>query len=628
MSRLANRSFPVAIAFLMCLGAIAPAEAQSDCQIPPGTQDIVRCENGFAIGPGDIVVGFPIADTEPEAFYTAGLAAANREDWRAAIAYFTEAHQRAHLVPRYMYNLGLAHARAGNGIPAIAWLSAYLIADPETQARDSVLRQIAELERSERQRVDRLWARVDAVILAYRPPPEGGLAKWQLYDSAWLGAAMAGDVPRAERLVRATVAAANNGEVPRHVLDRKTEEMWHYVRWGAVEDGDLAMAEEVNRRLDSPPGYEDGLLLERLRRGESVAALNLNRLSAAYLGGFSRCGDLCPELTAMRVGNVEEARRIAQQNLSQPQEYHAVALAALGWDDEAISLLENSRANVGAWSTVGEILLLWGGLFTSEQAAFLDAMSRAPPPDVADAPRLSDVVTRTRALFTAEHGEHMAEAFRLTSTMDRNESAEVAERSDAIIRGAEDADDHAALQALRSHTLRTLDRRDFLDHEHETPMPQSNWIQSRFDGPALLAEFHFNRGRVDRAVRMAWQTDSLRRLRFFDYALQRRATGYALDSEPGLIEQRELALAAASDGRDYSDVQRRHVEDGVIVAISLPGSSYDLAGWLDHTGRLPYPALQVLALREAADSLTRALRRVQVAYRNSGGTWPGRSNQP
>jgi len=60
--------------------------------------------------------------------FDSGLAAAQRQDWGSAIRYLTEAQQTAPLSRSILFNLGLAHARAGHEVAAIAWLHAYLLA--------------------------------------------------------------------------------------------------------------------------------------------------------------------------------------------------------------------------------------------------------------------------------------------------------------------------------------------------------------------------------------------------------------------------------------------------------------------------------------------------------------------
>src|SRR5262245_52637988 len=78
----------------------SPAAAQR-CDIPREARDVWHCDHGFITGPGNTIVRFPISEADPEALYNAGYAAAQREDWRVAIAYFSAANQRAHLAPRY-----------------------------------------------------------------------------------------------------------------------------------------------------------------------------------------------------------------------------------------------------------------------------------------------------------------------------------------------------------------------------------------------------------------------------------------------------------------------------------------------------------------------------------------------
>src|SRR5690348_1882754 len=130
MSRVIWHAVASAAAFVLVASHVETANAQGRCDIPAAARNVWRCDHGFVIGPENVIIRFPIPETDAEALYNAGVEAAGRQDWRNAIAYFTAAHQRAHLVPKYMYNLGLAHARAGHEVAAIAWLSTYLLAAP------------------------------------------------------------------------------------------------------------------------------------------------------------------------------------------------------------------------------------------------------------------------------------------------------------------------------------------------------------------------------------------------------------------------------------------------------------------------------------------------------------------
>jgi hypothetical protein len=154
-----------------CLWAAAASAQTTRCDIPREVRDIWHCDHGFVIGPENVIIRLPIPETDAEALYQAGLEAARREEWRVAIAYFTAAHQRAHLVPRYMYNLGLAHARAGNHVPAIAWFVAYLIADPNAANRADIWREITAQEAQSRVQTDLLWSRAETAAAAIPDEP-------------------------------------------------------------------------------------------------------------------------------------------------------------------------------------------------------------------------------------------------------------------------------------------------------------------------------------------------------------------------------------------------------------------------------------------------------------------------
>lgn len=86
-----------------------------------------------------------------------GMKAAEKEKWDLAIRYFSEAQTKAPLNPSILYNLGLAHAKADHELAAIAWLEAYLAAAPKAQNKKEVQEEISQLERSNEEKVKRIY---------------------------------------------------------------------------------------------------------------------------------------------------------------------------------------------------------------------------------------------------------------------------------------------------------------------------------------------------------------------------------------------------------------------------------------------------------------------------------------
>ena len=75
-----------------------------------------------------------------------GLAAAEQQQWGLAVRYFGEAQKAAPTTPGILFNLGLAHGKAGQELPAIAWLQAYLARTGQPVNADAVRKEILRLE--------------------------------------------------------------------------------------------------------------------------------------------------------------------------------------------------------------------------------------------------------------------------------------------------------------------------------------------------------------------------------------------------------------------------------------------------------------------------------------------------
>ncbi len=136
------------------------------------TQEVVTTAAGAAVvthGPQGLLV----TDSDNwRAAYEAGLAAATAGDFKTAVAFFLEAQPKAPLAPQIMYNLGLASARAGYDLLALAWLRAYLVAEPNSAAAGPVAEEIARLEQAIDGQADLLFQK--AIELAQTLPTEGG----------------------------------------------------------------------------------------------------------------------------------------------------------------------------------------------------------------------------------------------------------------------------------------------------------------------------------------------------------------------------------------------------------------------------------------------------------------------
>ncbi len=95
-----------------------------------------------------------------------GLAAAESSQWDIALAAFNDAWEEEPLSPVVFYNLGLANAKAGNPVPAVAWLEAYLAALPSATNGKQVRIVIAKLEVQAEIEMNKLFERALGVLAA------------------------------------------------------------------------------------------------------------------------------------------------------------------------------------------------------------------------------------------------------------------------------------------------------------------------------------------------------------------------------------------------------------------------------------------------------------------------------
>jgi len=116
-----------------------------------------------------------------------GVAAARRQDWDTAIARLAQAQRAAPAEPSVLFNLGLAHARASDDLPALAWLHAYL-ATTTSPPNETAVR--AEISRLQRGALDRINKILEAALATAAQLPEANDRKYaeKVIAESWAGA--------------------------------------------------------------------------------------------------------------------------------------------------------------------------------------------------------------------------------------------------------------------------------------------------------------------------------------------------------------------------------------------------------------------------------------------------------
>jgi hypothetical protein len=556
---------------------VTPAEAQR-CDVPREARDIWRCENGFVIGPENVIVRLPIPETDPELLFNAGIEAAQREDWRVAIAYFTAAHQRAHLVPKYIYNLGLAHARAGHDLPAMAWLVAYLTAEPNAPNRAAVWAEIAQIETRVRANVDALWAL--GVQAADSLPNVGSRHeryRWRAYGSLAYSALMLGDRDRAIALLNARAPMCGNDNLCPPNVETDLSWLWLQAsKFVALEqDFDPEAAEAIDVQM-SPGRY--AFLLNRTR-GERLVTLSRYYFEPGYTDfGFRPHVVGWDALEMARAGEFDALFRVAHDNPTEVLQANILLQAARHEVDPILARFAQTPSTDPSedWasliSNAGEIWLLLGDRPNAERA-FAESQRFANED--------SGSRTRLQALLAADAG-----------------------RTDEALLAMEIASTRL--------TGRLTSRVGFTSEA--VPM----WLRIRHAPAAMLAEFLFARGRAAESFAIVTATDSLRRVRFYESAQHRPNVA------PQTVEQistlLSTALNEAARGCARCIARRIAIENAVTDAADLRGSHY-LAGNLRAVAARQDAEIQAIQINSALAELATALRRVRGLYRRSGGTW-------
>lgn len=95
---------------------------------------------------GNIYAQGESLSAEARQAFERGLAAAGQKEWGLAAGYFSKAQEAAPFDANVLFNLGLAHAKAGHELAAIAWFRAYLQAVSDSGKAEQISKEIISLD--------------------------------------------------------------------------------------------------------------------------------------------------------------------------------------------------------------------------------------------------------------------------------------------------------------------------------------------------------------------------------------------------------------------------------------------------------------------------------------------------
>jgi hypothetical protein len=561
---------------------IFPAHAQR-CDIPREARDIWRCENGFVIGPENVIIRLPIPETDPEALYNAGIEAAQREDWRVAIAYFTVANERSPRAPRFMYNLGLAHARAGNKVAAIVWLTHYLIAAPDAPNRAAIWQQIATLESGARQDIAALWrsAREAVSLVPEVPLAYPTTARTQSLGSFRSSLVRAGDL---EGLI-ADGAAPSDTDIT-------------FASDLARDDGDIIGARTLLSRVSGSTAFRLGQMEERetwlrgLLQAQFTLPLSPPRWSNQYSG--------LPGMVLLEPDGRVSIPPPSPDSLNLPSTHiprdYVSALVATGRGREALELLDPANARLLPYGEQLASVLGEAALYVGDRALANAARDRAE----------RFAAERERCVLAHEPG----------CRDDLNDYGWDKARLDAFLI-ADGGDWRGALSLMEAFASRRLSSRNWArDYDARTFAPSHRLQRARAASQVALVWFLVRRGRIE---------DVLSALPLLP-AWERSGVLFSLspvwDDVEGLSSMR-LATQASLDAEVSAlpVAARRALDQALRESREIGGAAYDTTWWLGHIAHEREPARQVEALAGTAEDLARGLRRAHGAYQLTGRAW-------
>ncbi len=135
-----------------------------------------------ATGGFDSLGSKPIEPVSAQTSLERGAAAVKRERWDEAVAHFGNAYRRNPYNPIVQFNYGLANAKAGNELVAIALFDTFIAAVPNAANRPRIERQIERLETAAEGKIARLF---DLSEESIRKLPDGPIAQYDLSQRKW-----------------------------------------------------------------------------------------------------------------------------------------------------------------------------------------------------------------------------------------------------------------------------------------------------------------------------------------------------------------------------------------------------------------------------------------------------------
>lgn len=229
----------------------------------------------------------PALPPDGQRAFDRGLMAVQLQEWGLAIRYFKDAYNTSPGVPTVLFNLGLAHDKAGHELPAIAWLQAYLAATPQAPNAEAIRAEIERLKTVTRGKMNAIFQ--TAITAAQQLDPNGPFL--QDKDTALHGIAnsqaRAGDV---EGAIATSKLRDYQEETP-----KVSSWWWSVFSKELMWDGDLERAQEAMKNVTAAED-QDGVWDTRCNRMYMSGDLEAARNAAQKIHDADKRGRWLQEL--------------------------------------------------------------------------------------------------------------------------------------------------------------------------------------------------------------------------------------------------------------------------------------------------------------------------------------------
>lgn len=224
----------------------------------------------------------PALPPEAQQAFDRGLMAVQLQEWGLAIRYFSDAQKTAPHASTVLFNLGLAHARAGHELPAIAWLHAYLDATPQAPNAEAIRAEIERLKTVLRGKMNAIFQTAIDAVQQLDPPGD----RWLVIDTIALYRAYTGDVEGA-------IATRKLADVQLKETPKLSSKYWSIFACQLISYGDLERAQEALKNVTEA---EDQMEVARTKKhyansGERVV-LDWNTRADMFSTGGTATSDL------------------------------------------------------------------------------------------------------------------------------------------------------------------------------------------------------------------------------------------------------------------------------------------------------------------------------------------------